>query len=294
MATQDGWISVESSDKMWFTGEGNGKPLQYSWLENPINSMKRQKYRTVKDELPRSIGAQYATGEQWRSTSRKNEVMNPKQRQHSAVDATGDGNKILCYKEQYSISSDQSLSCVWLFVTPRTAAWQASLSITNYRSLFKLMSIESVMPFKYLIFCYPLFPPSIFPSSRVFLNESVIRIRWPQYWSFSFSISPSNEYSGLISFSMDWLDLLAIQGTFKSLLQDYSSKASILRYSAFFLAPHTHPYMTTGKTIVLTRQTFVGEVMTLLFNMLSRLVITFLSRSKCILISKLQSKTAVI
>ena len=138
----------------------------------------------------------------------------------------------------------------------------------------------------HFILCRPLLLlPSIFPSIRVFSNESALHIRWPKYWSFSFSISPSNEHSGLISFRMDWLDLLAVQGTLKSLLQHYSSKASVLRHSAFFIIQLAHPYMTTGKTIALTRQTFVGKVMSLLLNMLSRLVITFLPRSKCLLIS---------
>jgi len=165
-----------------------------------------------------------------------------------------------------------------LFVTPWTAARQASLSITNSRSLLKLMSIESVMPSNHLILCFPLLlPPSIFPSIRVFSNESVLRIRWPKYWSFSFSISPSNEYSVLISFRMDWLDLLAVQGTLKSLLQHHSSKASILWPSAFCIVQLSHPYMTTGKNITLTRQTFAGKVMSLLYNMLSRLVTTRLS-----------------
>ena len=151
------------------------------------------------------------------------------------------------------------------------------------------------MPSNHLILCHPLFlPPSIFPSIRVFLNESVLRIRWPKDWSFSFSICPSNEYSGLISFRMDWLDLFAVQGTLKSLLQHHSSKASILQCSAFFIVQLSHPYMTTGKTIALTRQTSVGKIMSLLFNMLSRLVIAFLSRSKCLLISWLQSPLAVI
>ena len=142
------------------------------------------------------------------------------------------------------------------------------------------------MPSNYLILCRPLFlPPLIFPSIRVFSNESVLSIRWPNYWSFSFSISTSNEYSGLISFRVDWLDLLVVQGTLKSLLQHHSSKASILRHSAFFIVQLSHPYMTTGKTIALTRWTFVGKVMSLIFNMLSRLVIAFLSRSKHLLIS---------
>ena len=157
------------------------------------------------------------------------------------------------------------------------------------------MSIESVMPSSHLILCHPLLlTPSIFPSIRVFSNESVLCIRWPDYWSFSFSISPSNEYSGLISFTMDWLDLLAVQGTLKSLLLHHSSKASILWHSAFFTVQLSHPYMTTEKTIALTRRTFVGKIMSLLFHMLSRLVITFLPQSKHLLISWLQSPSAVI
>ena len=179
--------------------------------------------------------------------------------------------------------------------TPWTAAHQASLSITNSWSLPKLMSIESVMPFNHLILCQPLLLlPSIFPSIRVFSNESALRIRWPKYWSFSFNISPYNEHSGLISFRMDCLDLLAVQGTLKSLLQHHSSKASILQCSAFFIVQLSHPYMTTGNTTALTRRTFVGKVISLLFNMLSRLVITFLPRSKGLLISWLQSPSAVI
>ena len=151
------------------------------------------------------------------------------------------------------------------------------------------------MPSNHLILYHPfLLPPSIFPSIRVFSNKSILHIRWPKYWSFSFSISPSNEYSGLIAFRMDWLDLLAVQGTLKSLLQHHSWKASILRCSAFFIFQLSHPYMTTGKTIALTRWTFVGKVMSLLFNMLSRLVITFLPKSKHLLISWLQSPSAVI
>ena len=161
--------------------------------------------------------------------------------------------------------------------------------------LLKLMSIELVMPSNHLILCHPLLLlPSIFPSIRVFFCESVLHIRWPTYWSFSFSISPSNESSGLISFRMDWLDLLAVQGTLKSLLQHDSSKASILWCSAFFIVQLSHPYMTTGKTIALTKWTFVGKVMSLLFSMLSRLVIAFLPRSKRLLISWLQSPSEVI
>ena len=241
------------------------------------------------------------------------------------------------------LSSVLSLSRVWLFVTPWTAAHQVSLSITNSRSLLKLMSIELVMPSNHLILCCSLLiPPSIFPSIRVFSSESVLRIRWPKYWSFSFSISPSNENWGLISFRIDWLDLLAVQGTLKSLLQHHSSKASILWHSAFFIVQHSHPYLTTGKTIALTRQTFISKVMSLLFlfvlfylfighaacgilvlqpgfepmplplgaqslnhwttrevpsllfNVLCSLVIAFLPRSKCLLISWLQSPFAVI
>ena len=155
--------------------------------------------------------------------------------------------------------------------TPWTAARQASLSITNSRGLLKLMSIESGMPADHLILCCPLLLlPSILPSIRVFSNESVLHIRWPKYWSFSFSISPCYEYSGLISSRMDWLDLLAVQGTLKGLLQQHSSKASILHCSAFFIVQLSHPYMTTGKTIALTRWAFAGKVMSLLFNMLQR------------------------
>ena len=193
-----------------------------------------------------------------------------------------------------SISSVQLLSHVWLFVTIWTIACQASLSITNTWSLLKLMSIKSVMPSIHLILCCPLLLPSIFPSIRVFSDESVLPIRWPEYWSFSFSISPSNEYSGLISFTMDWLDLLVVQESHKSLLQHHSSKASILQCLAFFMVQLSHPYMTTGKTIALTRWIIVGKVMSLLLSMLSRLVITFLPRSKRLLISWLQSPSAVV
>ena len=193
------------------------------------------------------------------------------------------------------IRSDQSLIRVRLFATPWTAACQASLSITNSQSLLKLMSIEMVMPSNHLILCHPLIlPPSIFPSIRLFSNKSVLHIRWPKYCSFTFSISPSNEYSGLISFKMDWLDLLAVQGTLKSLLQHHSSKTSILQSSAVFIVQLSHPYMTTGKAIALTRQTFVEKVISLLLNMLSRLVIAFPPRSKHLLISRLQSPSAVI
>ena len=181
--------------------------------------------------------------------------------------------------------SVQSLSRVRLFATPCIAARQASLSLTNSRSSPKPTSIELVMPSSHLILCRPLLLlPLVPPSIRVFSNESTLRMRWPKYWSFSFSISPSKEHPGLISLRMDWLDLPTVHGTLKSLLQHHSSKPSILLRSAFFTVQLSHPYMTTGKTIALTRQTFVGEVMSLLFNMLSRLVITFLPRSKRLLI----------
>ena len=194
---------------------------------------------------------------------------------------------------QVQFSSVQWLSRVRLFQTSWTAACQASLSITNSQSLLKLKSIELVMPSNHLILCCPLLLlPSIFPSIRVFSNESALCIRWPEYWSFNFSITPSNEYSELISVRMDWLDLLAVQKTLKSLLQHHSSKALILRCSAFFIVQLSYPYMTTGKTIALTRWTFVGKVMSLLFNMLSRLVITFLPSSKRLLILWLQSPSS--
>ena len=194
----------------------------------------------------------------------------------------------------FQFSSVQfSRSVVSNSVTPWTVARQASQSITNSQSSLKLMSIESVMPSYHLILCHPLLLlPSIFPSFRVFSNESALRIMWPKYWSFSFNISPSNEHPGLVSFRMNWLHLLAVQGTLKSLLQHHSSKASILWRSAFFTIQLSHPCMTTGKTIALTRWTFVGKVMCLLFNMLSRLVITLLPRSKRLLISWLQSSSA--
>ena len=192
-------------------------------------------------------------------------------------------------------SSVQSLSCVRLFATPWITAHQASLSITNSQSSLKSTSIESVMPSSHLILCRPhLLLPPIPHSIRVFSSESTLHMRWPKYWSFSFSISPSKEHPGPISFRMDWLDLLVVQGTLKSLLQHHSSKASVLRCSAFFTVQLSHPYMTTGKTIALTRRTFVGKVMSLLLNMLSRLVIIFLPRSKHLLISWLQSLSAVI
>ena len=187
----------------------------------------------------------------------------------------------LCMEKEAAwdkISSVQLLSCVWLFATPWTAARQASLSITNSQGSPKSMSIKSVMPSKHLILCHPLLLlPSIFPSIRIFSNESALRTRWPKYWSFSFNISPSNEHPGLIIFRMDCLDLLAVQGTLKSLLQHHSSKASILRHSAFFIVQLSHPYMSTEKTIALTRRTFVDKVMSLLLNTLFRLLLLLLS-----------------
>ena len=187
-----------------------------------------------------------------------------------------------------TIVAVHSLSHVQLFTTPYTAGRQASLSLTNTQSLHKPMSIELVMPSNHLILCRPLLLlPSIFPSIRVFSNKSALHIRWTKYQSFSFSISPSNEYSGLIFFRIDWFDLLAVQGTRKSLVQQHSSKA-------FFMVQLLHPYMTTGKIITLTTQTFVGKVMSLFFNMLSRSIGAFLPRSKCLLISWLQSPSAMV
>ena len=202
---------------------------------------------------------------------------------------------MLIYLKETYLNSVQSLSCVWLLATTWTAACQASLAITNCWTLPKPMSIESVMPSNHLSLCHPLlFLSSIFRSIKVFSNESALRIRWPKYWSFSFNISPSNEHPGLNSFRMDWLDLLAVQGTLKSLLQHHSSKASILQCSAFIIVQLSHPYTTTGKTIAVNRWTFVDKVMSLFFKMLSRLVITFLPRSKHLLTSWLQSPSAVI
>ena len=185
-------------------------------------------------------------------------------------------------------SSVQSLSCFQLFRVPWTAACQTSLYNTNSQSFLKLMPIESMMPSNHLILCHPLLIlPSIFPSIRVFPNESVLRIRWPKYWSFSLTISPSSEYSRLISFRMDQLDLLAVQGTL-SLFQHHSSKSLILQHSAFFMVQLSYPYMTTGKNIALAKQIFVDKVMSLLFNMLSRFFVAFLPTSKRLLISWLQ------
>ena len=193
----------------------------------------------------------------------------------------------MSFQFSHSIVSDS--------LRPLAAACQASLSITNSRSLPKLMSIELVMPSNHLILCRPLLLlPSIFPSIRVFSNESALHIRWPKYWSFSFNISPCNEHPGLISTRMDWLNVLAVQGTLKSLLQHHSSKASILWCSAFLVVQLSHPSVTTGKTIALTRWTFVDKVMSLLFNMLSRLVIAFLPRSESLFISWLQAPSATV
>ena len=189
----------------------------------------------------------------------------------------------------------QSFSHVWLFATPWTAACQVSLSFTISWSLLKFMSIELVMSPNHFILCHLLlFLPSIFPSIRVFSNEMALRIRWPKYWSFSFSISSSNDYSGLISFRIDWFDHLAVWGTLKSLLQHNSSKASVLQRPPLFMAQLLHPYMTTGKSKALTRWTSVGKIMSLLFNLLSTFVIAFLPRNKHLLISQLQSSSTVI
>ena len=188
-----------------------------------------------------------------------------------------------------------SHSAVSNSATPWTAAHQASLSITNSWSSLRLISIESVMPSNhFILYCPLLLSPSIFPSIRGFSSKSALHMRWPKYWSFSFNINPSNEHPRLISFRMDWLDLLAVQGTLKSLLQHHSSKASILRCSAFFIDQLSHPYVTTGKTIALTRWTFAGKVISLLFNMLPSLVIAFLPRRKRLLILWLQSPSTVI
>ena len=200
-----------------------------------------------------------------------------------------------CFFPAYFSSVQFSCSVVYNILRPMDCSTPGSLSITNSRSLLKLMSIESLMPSNHVILYHPLLLlPSNFPSIRVFSNESTLCIRWPKYWSFSLSISPSNEYSGLISFRIDWFVLLAAQETLKNLLQHHSSKASILWHSVIFMVQLSHPYMTTGKTIALTRWTFIGKVMSLLFNMRSRLVIAFLPRSKQLLISWLQSPSAVI
>ena len=188
----------------------------------------------------------------------------------------------------------QLLSHMWLFATPWTAACQAPLSLTVSWSLLRFVSIESMILSSHLILCCPFLLPSVFPSIRVFSSESAVLIRWPKYWNFSFRISPSNEFSGLISFRIGWFDLLAVQGTLKNLLQQHNSKASILQCSAFLMVQWSNPYMTSGKTKTLTIWTFVGKVMSLLFNMWSRFVIVFLPRSRCLLISRLQSPSTVI
>ena len=259
---------VESSDRMWSTGEGNGKPLQYSCLKNPTTVWKGKKI------------------EHWKINSPGLEV--PDMLLENSGEITEERMKFSSFHFNHSVMFD-SLWPHW------TAAHQASLSITNSQSLLKLMSIESVMPSNNLIFCHPcLLLPSIFPSIRVFSNESVLHLRWPKYWSSSFSINPSNEYSGLISFRMDWLNLLAVQGTLRSLLQHHGLKASILQHSAFFMVQLSHPYLTTGKTTALTIWTFVCKVMSLLFNTLSRFVIAIHPKSKCLLISWLQSPYTLI
>ena len=243
-------------------GEGHGNPLQYSCLENPHGQ------RSLAGFYPWGLKDSHTI--EWLSTHR-----------HVRVQSGLYGKCVFDFLRQCCCSFTQS--CLTLY-DPTDCSTPASLSFTISQSLLKLMSTESVMPSNLLILCHPLLlPPSIFPSIRVFSNESALHIRWPKYWSFS--ISPSNEYLGLISFRINRLDLLAVQGTLKSLLQHHSSKASILWLSAFFMVQLSHPYMTTGKTIALTRQTFVGKVMSLLFKMLSRLVIAILPRSKCLLIS---------
>ena len=204
------------------------------------------------------------------------------------------GPLVLIFKEDGSNCCSVTQSCLDS-ATPWTAAYHTSLSFNISQSLLKLISIESVMPSNHLILCHPLLLlPSIFLRIRVFSNESALCIKWPKYWSFSFSISPSNGYSGLISSEIDWFDLLVIQETLKSLLQHHSAKATILQRSAFFIAQLSHPYMTTGKTIALTTWIFVSKVMPLLFNTLSRFVIAFLPRNKCHLISWLQSPSTMI
>ena len=296
------------------TGEVNGNPLQYSCLGN---LMDRGVWQAIAHGVAKELDMTYwlnnnnllYTEKPFEST--KKPLSANKQVQQCETNTAKSAyfytltmnNLQMILKKQLlincinknKITSVQLLSCVWLFVTPWTAACQASLSITNSQRLLKLTSIESVIPSNHLILCHTLLLlPSIFPSIRVFSSESVLHIRWPKYWSISFSISPSNEYSGLISFRTDWIDLLAVQGTLKSLLQHHSSKTSVLQRSVFFTVQLSHPYLTTRKTIALNRWIFVGKVMSLLFNMLSRLVITFLPRSKHLLISWLQSASAVI
>ena len=268
------------------TGEGIGYPIQYSWASLVAQLVKNLPAMWERPEFDPWIGKI-----PWRR-----EISRLEGSLQVGKSLPGRGNqglKLRTEKEQSRFKrgefwkrvdicvsqSVQSLSRVQLFAAPWTAAHQASLTITNSQSLLKLMSIELVMPSNHLILYRPLLlPSSIFPSIRVLSNESVLHNKWSKYWSFSFRISPSNEYSGLISFRIDWLDLLAVQGTLKSFLQHYSSKASVLQRSDFFIVHLSHPYVTTGKTITLTRWTFVGEVMSLLFSMLCRLVIAFLSR----------------
>ena len=288
-------------------GEGNGTPLQYCCLENrmdggawyaAVHGVARSRtwlsdftftfyFHALEKEM-----ATHSSVLAWRIPWTEK----PGRLQSMGSHRVGhDWSDLAAAAAATCLNSVQSLSRVQLFATPWIAALQAFLSITNSLSLLKLMSIKSVMPSRHLILCRPLLLlPPIPPSFRVFSNESTLHMRWPKYWSFSFSVSPSNEHPGLISFKMDWLDLLAVQGTLKSLLQLHSWKASILRHSAFFTVQLSHPYMTTGKTIALTKWTFVGKVMSLLFNMLSRLVITFLPKSKHLLISWLQSPPAMI
>ena len=254
-------------DLMEIMSEANQRKRDIIWYHLYVEHKKLYKWISLQNRL----------------TDIKNKFMGEKNLWLPKGKADGGGNQF---------SSVQSLSRVWLFATPWTAAHQASLSITHSRSLLKLMSIKSVIPSNHLILCRPLLLLlSIFPSIRVFSNESVLCIRWSKYWSFNFSTSPSNEYSGLISFRIDWFDLLAVWGALKSLLQHHSSKASILQHSAFFMVQLSHPYMITGKSIALTRQILVSKVTCLLFNMLSRLVIAFLPRTKCLLISLITAVT---
>ena len=244
---------------------------------------------TVAHQAPLSTG--FSRQEYWSGLPRPPPGDLPNQGSNPHLQASSIGRRILLPlshhgsplypRISYQFSSIQLLSRDRLPAGPWTAAHQASQSITNFQSLLKLKSTELVMPSNHLVLCrLLLIPPSIFPSIKVFSNESVLHIRWPKYWKFSFSIRPSNEYSGLISFRMDWLHFLELQGTLKSLPQHHSSKASILQCSAFFMDQLSHPYMTTGKTIALTRRTFVSKVMSLLFTMLSRLAIAFLLSSK--------------
>ena len=245
-------------------GEGNGNPLQYSCLEHPIDREATVHGVAKSQTQLKQLSTHTCIPKEER------QPVSPKSMPLQSV----------------QVSSVQSLSRVQLFATSWTAACQASLSITNSRSSLRLTSIESLMPSNHLIFCHPLLLlPPIPPSIRVFSNESTLRMRLPKYWSFGFSIILSKEHSELISFRMDWLDLFAVQGTLKSLLQHHSSKTPVLWCSAFFMVQLSHMYMPTGKTIALTRWTFVSKVMSQLFNMLFRFVAAFLPRSKCLLIS---------